>query len=241
MKTGTYFCWCWYLVVFICKQQQQGCKAICLQITVFNTGLITQLKNAVTNYLHLCVWQKYVLLPFPHIPSLLAQHVLFWDVPPEFCSTKNALKQITQYFTWGLRAKYLLLKICHLSLAAVRFTRSFWNMVSKLTPLFWHCRPCRAHGCSAHVSRCSFSTFKTCVCCILHISMHNYTWCIFWQISGCIKQDKSHDRFCVLIPMVNFLPRSHRCFCHLGLSVTVGVATGFACHTAGSKIFWSFF
>lgn len=31
--------------------------------------------------------------------------------------------------------------------------------------------------------------------------------------------------------MVNFLPRNHRCLCHLGLSVTVGAATGFTSHT----------
>lgn len=70
-------CWCWYLVVFMCVKQQQDCRAIRLQITIFNVGLITQVKTAVTetNHLHLCVWQKRVLLPFPHIPSLLAQHL----------------------------------------------------------------------------------------------------------------------------------------------------------------------
>lgn len=82
------------------------------------------------------------------------------------------------------------------------------------------CHPPSPFTCKADVSPCSLNAFNTCVC---YISLHSCTHCIFIQIftaSGCTRGEEGHPHDYILGPTVNFLPKSHRCSSHLGLSVT---------------------
>lgn len=114
-------------------------------------------------------------------------------------------------------------------------------MVSELTPVFWHCRSCRAHSCSAHVSPCSSSTFKTCVCYILHVS----TWCIFLQMSVCLWVYKTgrESRQCLCSdPYGEFSPKEPQVLAPPGALSDSGSSYSLHIpHSTSSKIFLKYF
>lgn len=73
--------------------------------------------------------------------------------------------------------------------------------------------------CSADVSLDAHLTLSkpecATFCRFLSVAAHSAYLYKYLAASGCTREEKGHSGCCVLVPMVNFLPKSH-----VGLSVT---------------------
>lgn len=73
------------------------------------------------------------------------------------------------------------------------------------------------------LSKPQCATFCTFPCIVAHgVYLYKYL-----AASGCTREE-GHSDYCILVPMVNFLPKSSRCLGHLGPSVATWVATAHA-------------
>lgn len=98
-----------------------------------------------------------------------------------------------------------------------------------------------SHPAHSMLSKPGCATF----CIFLWVVAHSAYLYKYLAASGCAREEEGHSSYCGLAPMVNFLPKSHRCLGHLGLSVTILAATGFQnfhiSHSTSSKILWILF
>lgn len=99
----------------------------------------------------------------------------------------------------------------------------------------------RFHPAHSTLSKPGCATFCAFPCIAAH-DAYSYK---YLPASGYTRKEEGQPDYCILVPTVNFLPKSHKCLGHLGLSVIIWVATGFQSfhipHLTSSKIFWILF